>query len=155
MDHSSCLTPHVHLKMRSLFCVLLTDTASASLTHGVYSNVLSLFLCCHRYCKCELPYNPDRPMIMCDMCEVSAFRFYALCECEQESSSTGERVSHRWMSEWCVTVRRPSCALRSQEWYHLDCIGTGGTSVDLATSYWCVLSPVCSVVRFCQSLSCL
>lgn len=29
-----------------------------------------------RYCKCELPYNPDRPMVMCDACEVGGCSWF-------------------------------------------------------------------------------
>jgi hypothetical protein len=60
----------------------------------------------HRYCKCELPYNPDRYMVYCDSCgdwyhpqclgltqegveaAVAASEAWHCPECEQKGAST-------------------------------------------------------------------
>lgn len=50
----------------------------------ILGNFLGLMFCFCRYCKCEMPYNPDDLMVQCEICSdwlVREFHIYVSCFC--------------------------------------------------------------------------
>jgi hypothetical protein len=51
------------------------------------------------YCVCELPYNPDRPMILCEQCG-EWFHVECVKESWQEKNMVGVCPSSECKSRW-------------------------------------------------------